>query len=438
MSGEELAPPSKKPKFEGTGETTSSSIDSTKPTVASLLRKEDYQLSKFYKWTPQDDLLLKNAAEKGLDASEIVDQVKFLNNYTPEEVLERWKVLLYDNATAKQAAKNFLILEKSGLKRVPWTEEENAIILDELKKKGFIGFQQILDKYRDQFHPCRTVKSLEAHFYRLKRTGALDDIDHYHGLVKNVPSTQKQTLSEAEEDIFNEPVEDIPEDESITKSRRHKEKRDSKAATKLEKELAQDRYLPKKKKKKSNASKPREEQQPPVAQTSLQEINDDQEYDSYIFAILEGSKSFQKITKEETLIGRQSQNNKVDIDLSLEGDAGKVSRKQAILRIVPVPSNEILTTVATGTDDQHKKQIKTVSKPGRAYEAQFQLQNVGKRDILVDGVAIKSQSQTILRGDSCSLVFPGNLHFTLKINRNDVNVWLADYEMVTRIQNTSQ
>lgn len=437
MSEEEVAPPSKKPKFEGTTTTTSTSIDSTKPTVASLLRKEDYQLSKFYKWTPQDDLLLKNAAERGLDATEIAEQVKFLNNYTPEEILERWKVLLYDNATAKQAAKNFLILEQSGVKRVPWTEEENAIILDELKKKGFIGFQQILDKYRDQFHPCRTVKSLEAHFYRLKRTGAFDDIDHYHGLAKNVPPTQKQTLSEVEEYIFNEPVDDIPEDEFTTKSRRHKGKRDSKAATKLEKELAQDTYLPKKKKK-SKPSKAKDEQQPPVVQTSLQEINDDQEYDSYIFAILDGSKSFQKITREETLIGRQSQNNKVDIDLSLEGDAGKVSRKQAILRIVPVPSNEILTTVATGTDDQHKKHIKTASKHGRAYAAQFQLQNVGKRDILVDGVAIKSQSQTILKGDSSSLVFPGNLHFTLKINRNDVNVWLADYEMVTKIQNTSQ
>jgi hypothetical protein len=38
----------------------------------------------------------------------------------------------------------------------------------------FEGFQSILEKYRSDFHSSRTPKSLEAHYYRMKRTGALE------------------------------------------------------------------------------------------------------------------------------------------------------------------------------------------------------------------------------------------------------------------------
>jgi hypothetical protein len=31
-----------------------------------------------------------------------------------------------------------------------------------------------LEKYRDSFHSSRTAKSLEAHYYRMKRTGAFE------------------------------------------------------------------------------------------------------------------------------------------------------------------------------------------------------------------------------------------------------------------------
>ncbi len=90
-----------------------------------------------------------------------------------------------------------VILTNTNTKRVPWTEEENKIIIDEvrcyrflpntrqLKRRKFISFQHLIDSNRERLHPSRTVRSLEAHFYRLKRNGAFDDIDHYHGLSKS-------------------------------------------------------------------------------------------------------------------------------------------------------------------------------------------------------------------------------------------------------------
>jgi hypothetical protein len=67
-----------------------------KPNVANLVRKETIALSRFHKWTPQDDLLLKNAVEKGLNEDDITRQVKFSAKFSSEEVKERWNSLLYD------------------------------------------------------------------------------------------------------------------------------------------------------------------------------------------------------------------------------------------------------------------------------------------------------------------------------------------------------
>lgn len=57
-------------------------------------------------------------------------------------------------------------------KRVLWTSLEEEILKQEVNG-SFISFQYILEKYRDKFHSSRTAKSLEAHYYRMKRTGAL-------------------------------------------------------------------------------------------------------------------------------------------------------------------------------------------------------------------------------------------------------------------------
>jgi hypothetical protein len=195
---------------ENSGQPAKKKAKSNNVSVAALVRKEKYQLSKFHKWSCQDDLLLKSAVEKGLNAEEIASTIKFGTKFTPQEITERWGALLHDEKIAqyvfvgnylsfRQASKSMVILLQTS-KRVPWSDAEDEIIMDEvlmfmiiliekkLKKRGFISFQYLLDKYRDKFHPSRTIRSLEAHFYRLKRNGVFDNITHLHSSkgIKNI------------------------------------------------------------------------------------------------------------------------------------------------------------------------------------------------------------------------------------------------------------
>ena len=73
--------------------------------VSSLVQDEKSRLSAFYKWSPSDDLLLKNAVEKYLGIEEIYEQVKFNSKFTRVEIAERWKALLYDKSIAEYVSR---------------------------------------------------------------------------------------------------------------------------------------------------------------------------------------------------------------------------------------------------------------------------------------------------------------------------------------------
>lgn len=83
------------------GQPAKKKTKSSNVSVAALVRKEKYQLSKFHKWSCQDDLLLKSAVEKGLNAEEIASTIKFGTKFTPQEITERWGALLHDEKIAQ-------------------------------------------------------------------------------------------------------------------------------------------------------------------------------------------------------------------------------------------------------------------------------------------------------------------------------------------------
>jgi hypothetical protein len=132
--------------------------------------------------------------------------VKFSQKFSGKEIEERWKAMLYDPTISREAAKGMISLPTNANKRVLWTVEEEQILKKEVMKfhptmetfpqnishppkifppmtnshilykansPHFVSYQQILEHYRDYFHSSRTAKSLEAHFYRMKRTGGL-------------------------------------------------------------------------------------------------------------------------------------------------------------------------------------------------------------------------------------------------------------------------
>jgi len=205
-------------------------------------------------------------------------------------------------------ARNVIIL-RATTKRVPWNEEEDELILSELKAKGSVSFQHLLDQYRDRFHPSRTVRSLEAHFYRLKRSGNFTEVENENVEKKEKEKREKasQKLIEKEEgvekfsNVEKDAIQLIPKNTKIQKEERIIEKRDSKKALKLEKEL---------------------------------QLNPFKSEESYAEFTAENVKF--KMERPIAVIGRRdSKDSKVDINLSTVGNknTSKISRKQAILEM---------------------------------------------------------------------------------------------------------
>lgn len=104
---------------------------------------------------------------------EIVSHVKFSKKFNVQEVMQRWKALLYDKDVAKEAAMRMLALRSTSGRRIPWTADEDTIIMEELKMHQkdpsyILNAREILNSNRDKFHPLRTPKTLESHMYKLK------------------------------------------------------------------------------------------------------------------------------------------------------------------------------------------------------------------------------------------------------------------------------
>jgi hypothetical protein len=194
---------------------------------------------------------------------------------------------------------------KYNTKRIPWLKEEDDIIVNELKEKGHISFHHLIDKYRYQFHPSRTVRSLEAHFYRLKRSGIYDEFEKAANLEKK--NNSDPTRDEGVEDIdeISDQVIEKKISTKLTKSEVLKEKRESKQAIKLEKEHFMNPL--------------------PVSST-----------ENPVFADLSGDKLVYPITKFISFIGRKGKKNncQIDIDLTKIGSSAlQTSKQQASIEL---------------------------------------------------------------------------------------------------------
>jgi len=124
-------------------------------------------------WTTKDDLLLKEMVLNTLDITKVAKSTKFSKKFTQAEVEARWQAMLYDPNVASNSAKEMAKLPPLH-KRVLWSPVEEELLKQEVSKEPFLGFQAVLEKFRPKFHVSRTAKSLEAHYYRMKRTGVLE------------------------------------------------------------------------------------------------------------------------------------------------------------------------------------------------------------------------------------------------------------------------
>jgi len=298
------------------------------------------------RWKPTDDILLVDAVEQINDLSLVHMSVKFSCKFTLQEIQERWYALLYDpviSALARQAMKSLpLEIADEAHAKAPFNKAEEEILSKILtsSQPNLETFKNVLQKHSLIFHRLRTAESLEKHWNLLKQYHLIED----QAVTPLSQGDQVLNFSDAEEMLDDQelatPRDDVVEHEVVIADRKQK-----KEIKKMEEEV------------------PRWE----VLVSSVTGVPTG-ELDEQTVAALRGRHVRYLMRSREITIGRSTEDTTVDIDLSLEGPAYKVSRKQGSIKM--------------------------------KNNGEFVLTNEGKRSIFVDGKPVLKGSKVRLHNQS--------------------------------------
>lgn len=310
------------------------------------------------RWKPTDDLALIIAVQQTNDLESVYRSVKFSCKFTLQDIEDRWYALLYDPTIAKVAVAAMRQLHPDIIAQVQskaiYSEAEENILktIASTSQPSLETFEELLSKNADVFITQRTPKSLQTHWTLLK---------HYHLL----PDQTIQPLPRHEEVINFSDAEDVIEKDlqlnqqlstvysnSVKDDSIHQELLFGDRKTKREIRLLENEI--------------------PKWQVLVDSITGvaPSDFDNQTLAVLRGRLVRYLMRSREITLGRCTKDSIVDVDLSLEGPASKISRKQGIIKLQP--------------------------------NGDFMISNTGKRPFYID-------SKPVLGGGNC-----------LKINNNSV------------------
>ncbi|CAG0898031.1 unnamed protein product [Darwinula stevensoni] len=303
------------------------------------------------RWKPTDDLLLINAVLQTNDLQAVHLGVKFSCKFTLREITDHWYSLLYDAPLSQIALQRIRSLPTEMVERINSqalfsTQEEQILSQVPVEEGGDLEtFEKLLQEHGAEFHQNRTAVSLHNH-WRLMRQANL------------LASQSPEMHSFYDIDVGTEPLPD-PFDEATEREMHRQIRRRRAAINTLE---AQVKVLQ-------------------VAVESVTGINSP-EFDAQTLAVLHGRLVRYLVRSKEVTFGRSTNASQVDIDLSLEGPAWKVSRKQGTIKL---RSN-----------------------------GDFIVCNEGKRPIYIDGKPVLQGSKAKIRNQSIFEV--SHLQFIFLVN----------------------
>lgn len=269
--------------------------------------------SDFGRWRPTDDLSLISAVTQTCDLQMVHLAVRFSCNFTLKEIQDRWFALLYDPLVSRLAQQSIKALPSDVINKiiqnVLWSRDEDCIIadVDTDSDPTLEDFQKLLDSNLDIFHQTRTASKLHNHWLLLR---------HYQLLncqtARNVVSGNLQTnLLDMEAKIIDDQIIGA-EDDTLNQELAYADRCQKREIRRLEKEIPQWSMLL------ENSG-----------HTQALDISDFNDLDT--LAILKGRVLKYSINSDKVTIGRSCMEFEVDIDLSLEGPALKISRRQGVL-----------------------------------------------------------------------------------------------------------
>jgi microspherule protein 1 len=323
------------------------------------------------RWKPTDDLSLIIAVQQTNDLECVYRSIKFSSKFTIQDIEDRWYALLYDATIAKVAIAAIRQLHPDIIHQVQsraiFSDAEEEVLKTVLSTNGptLETFEQLLSNNSDVFLPQRTPKSLQTHWNLLK---------HFHLLPDQsalpIPRHEEViNFSDAEELIDRELEQQMPticnnnmRDDALQQELLFGDRKTKREIRLLENEI-------------------------PKWQVLVDSITGvaPSDFDNQTLAVLRGRLVRYLMRSREITLGRCTKDSIVDVDLSLEGPATKISRKQGIIKLQP--------------------------------NGDFMIANTGKRPFYID-------SKPVLGGGNClkisnnSVVEIAGLRFVFLINQD--------------------
>jgi len=314
------------------------------------------------RWKPTDDILLVDAVTQVQDLTLVHRAVKFSCYFTLEEVQERWYALLYDPVISGLARQAMKALPKEVVQAVHalalYSKDEEKILAEIVtsSQPTISTFQDVLDQHISVFHHSRNAAGLKKHWDLMKSYNLLED-------------QAAQPLPQADHILSFSDAEDTMDDQELLQSRDEA----------LESEL---KIFDRKQKQEIKKL----EEELPRWEALVNDITGTQtkDMDQHTVAVLKGRLVRYLMRSREITFGRSTEYASVDIDLSLEGPAYRISRRQGCIRM--------------------------------KNNGEFVITNEGKRPIYVDGKVILKGSRARLHHESIIEIVM--LRFVFLVNQN--------------------
>uniref|UniRef100_A0A182Y119 Uncharacterized protein n=1 Tax=Anopheles stephensi TaxID=30069 RepID=A0A182Y119_ANOST len=318
------------------------------------------------RWKPMDDLALITGILQTNDLRTVHRGTKFSCKFTIQEMQIRWCSLLYEEPISRIAV---LAMRNMHPELVESVQSKALFSVAEEELLGTIKsnevptletFQELLNKNSSVFYHSRTAKHLLNHWQLMKQYSLLPDQS-----VQSLPKNDNILSFSDAEDLINDAELAEPRDEALETELALADRKSKKEIRHLENEL--NRWS--------------------VLVDSLTGIGFSPDFDNQTLAAIRGRMVRFLMRSQEIVLGRSTKDSTVDVDLSLEGPACKVSRKQGSIKL---RSN-----------------------------GDFFITNEGKRPLYIDGRPLLCGHKTRLN-DNCVIEI-SNLRFVFLINHDFIN-----------------
>ncbi|XP_066597399.1 microspherule protein 1 [Prorops nasuta] len=263
------------------------------------------------RWKPTDDLALITGVQQTNDLRMVHRGTKFSCRFTLQEIQQRWYALLYDSAVSRvavQAMRNLhpeLIANVQARTLYSKAEEELLGTVKSVSQPTLEIFQELLEANAHTFYPARTAKALLNHWQLMKQYHLLPD-----QTVQSLPRGEHVLNFSDAEDMINDAELVEPKDEVLDMELAMVDRKNKREIKVLENELSRWQVLV----------------------DSVTGISPP-DFDNQTLAILRGRLVRYLMRSREITVGRSAKDHCVDVDLSLEGPAWKVSRRQGTIRL---------------------------------------------------------------------------------------------------------